>query len=90
MNPIIAILLFTSSSIIIASSSSSSVVSADVSDSVGHVYYQDWKESVDVEPVLRNDKLLNGYIRCFMNSGGPCTNDQRKVLSKCSFMYIRF
>lgn len=35
-------------------------------------------DNVDVEMVLKNDRILNSYIKCILDKG-PCTNEGKEL-----------
>lgn len=39
-------------------------------------------DNVDVDNILKNDRILNNYIKCVLEKG-PCTKEGRELKSKC-------
>lgn len=44
-------------------------------------------EHFDITPILKNDRLVSSYFKCFMDEG-PCTNEGKMVKSKLRFSLI--
>lgn len=42
-------------------------------------------DNVDVDNILKNDRILNNYIKCMLEKG-PCTKEGRELKSK--FLYF--
>lgn len=43
------------------------------------VYGQNSKlENFDIEMILKNDRILNNYLKCLLDKG-PCTNEGREL-----------
>lgn len=40
-------------------------------------------DNVDVDAIISNDRLLNGYVGCLLDRN-PCTPDAAELKSKCS------
>lgn len=43
--------------------------------------YTDRFDSIDVDQILRNERLLKPYLNCLLKEGSPCTADARELKS---------
>jgi hypothetical protein len=47
----------------------------------GNRRYTDKYDHVDVDSILRNERILNSYIKCMLDQG-PCTAEGRELKGK--------
>jgi len=51
-------------------------------------YYLSTYDNLDVGQLLRNPKVVSGFLRCFVNDG-PCTPDGKLVKGKTTQQVVR-
>lgn len=44
-------------------------------------------DNVDIDGILKNDRILNNYIKCMLEKG-PCTKEGREFKSKFQILKI--
>lgn len=49
--------------------------------------YLDMYDNVDVDAILKSDRLLNQYMDCILEKGS-CTADARSLKRKCILFFI--
>lgn len=46
-------------------------------------------DTIDIDKILTNDRILSSYIKCLMEEGA-CTNEGRELKSKCTPYFTYF
>jgi hypothetical protein len=47
--------------------------------------YNDKYDHIDVDAILRNDRILSSYIKCMLDKG-PCTAEGKNLKSEYTFI----
>lgn len=49
------------------------------------VEYTSKYDNIDLDQILKNDRLLNNYVKCLLEKG-KCTPDGQELKSKCMLL----
>jgi Insect pheromone-binding family, A10/OS-D len=50
--------------------------------------YNDKYDHIDVDAILRNDRILTSYVKCMLDNG-PCTAEGKNLKGKFLFVFLK-